>query len=113
MTGPAISVRVQRQDFDLAAEVAAMSEGRGDIGAIVTFSGLCRDEAGTLGALELEHYPGMAEAEIRRVCETAAERFGLIALTAIHRHGRILAWMKPCSCSTRAVCRPAHNSKMF
>ena len=45
---PAISVRVQRQDFDLAAEVAAMSEGRGDIGAIVTFSGLCRDEAGTL-----------------------------------------------------------------
>ncbi|KQV43375.1 MULTISPECIES: molybdenum cofactor biosynthesis protein MoaE [unclassified Rhizobium] len=90
MTGPAISVRVQRQDFDLAAEVAAMSEGRGDVGAIVTFSGLCRDEAGTLGALELEHYPGMAEAEIRRVCETAVVRFGLIALTAIHRHGRIL-----------------------
>ena len=90
MVVPAICVRVQRQDFDLAAEVADMSAGRGDIGAIVTFSGLCRDEAGTLGALELEHYPGMAEAEIRRVCETAAERFGLIALTAIHRHGRIL-----------------------
>ncbi|WP_075290338.1 molybdenum cofactor biosynthesis protein MoaE [Pararhizobium arenae] len=90
MTDPAISVRVQREDFDLAAEVSALSSGRKDIGAVVTFSGLCRDEAGTLGALELEHYPGMAEAEIRRVSEAAMVRFGLIALTAIHRYGRIL-----------------------
>lgn len=90
MSDPAISVRVQREDFDLAAEVAALSAGRTDIGAVVTFSGLCRDEAGTLGALELEHYPGMAEMEIRRVCEVAVTRFGLIALTAVHRYGRIL-----------------------
>src|SRR6218665_2041119 len=89
MTGPLISVRVQRQDFDLAAEVASISGGRTDIGAVVTFCGLCRDEAGSLAALELEHYPGMAEAEILKVCESAAERFGLLALTAIHRHGRI------------------------
>ncbi|MDQ0319791.1 molybdopterin synthase catalytic subunit [Pararhizobium capsulatum DSM 1112] len=90
MAQPTISVRVQRQDFDLAAEVAEISRGRTDIGAVVTFSGLCRDEAGTLGALELEHYPGMAEAQILRICEEASARFGLQALRAIHRHGRIV-----------------------
>ncbi|MDK1384944.1 molybdenum cofactor biosynthesis protein MoaE [Sinorhizobium sp. 8-89] len=86
----AVTVRVQREDFDLAAEVASLSRGRGDIGAVVTFSGLCRDEAGVLGALELEHYPGMAEAEIERICHEAVTRFGLQAATAIHRYGKIM-----------------------
>ncbi|NRP71077.1 Molybdopterin synthase catalytic subunit [Ensifer psoraleae] len=85
-----VTVRVQREDFDLAAEVASLSRGRGDIGAVVTFSGLCRDEAGVLGALELEHYPGMAEAEIERICHEAMTRFGLQAATAIHRYGKIM-----------------------
>jgi molybdopterin synthase catalytic subunit len=84
-----VTVRVQRGDFDLAAEVRALSDGRHDIGAVVTFSGHCRDEAGTLGALELEHYPGMAEAEITRICEEASTRFALQAVTAIHRFGKI------------------------
>ncbi|MEY9781806.1 molybdenum cofactor biosynthesis protein MoaE [Sinorhizobium fredii] len=84
-----VTVRVQREDFDLAAEVSALCQGRTNIGAIVTFSGLCRDEAGALGALELEHYPGMAEAEISRICLEAVQRFGLQAATAIHRFGRI------------------------
>lgn len=82
-------VRIQAEDFDLSAEVAAMTVGRGDIGAVVTFSGLCRDEAGTLAALELEHYPGMAEAEIMRIARQAAERWPLQALLAIHRYGVI------------------------
>jgi molybdopterin synthase catalytic subunit len=82
-------VRVQAEDFDLAAEVARVSEGRRDVGAVVTFTGLCRDEGATLSALELEHYPGMAEAEITRVCRQAAERWPLHALTAIHRYGKI------------------------
>ncbi|WEX87551.1 molybdenum cofactor biosynthesis protein MoaE [Sinorhizobium garamanticum] len=86
----AVTVRVQREDFDLAAEVSALSRGRADIGAVVTFSGLCRDEAGALGALELEHYPGMAEAEIERICREAVKRFGLQAVTAIHRFGKIM-----------------------
>lgn len=90
MTGVPITVRVQPGDFDLAAEVAALSAGRHDIGAVVTFCGLCRDEAGTLSALELEHYPGMAEAEITRICNEAVVRFGLQAVTAIHRYGKIL-----------------------
>lgn len=87
MTMP--TVRVQGQDFDLSAESRALTEGRADIGAVVSFVGLCRDEAGTLSALELEHYPGMAEAEIRRIGEMAITRFNLIGLTAIHRFGRI------------------------
>ncbi|OAP40562.1 molybdopterin synthase catalytic subunit [Sinorhizobium glycinis] len=84
-----VSVRVQREDFDLAAEVSALTRGRADIGAVVTFLGLCRDEAGSLDALELEHYPGMAEAEISRICHEAVQRFGLQAATAVHRFGRI------------------------
>ena len=84
-----VTVRVQREDFDIAAEVSALCRGPTNIGAIVTFSGLCRDEAGALEALELEHYPGMAEAEIGRICLEAVQRFRLQAATAIHRFGRI------------------------
>jgi molybdopterin synthase catalytic subunit len=90
MTGVPVTVRVQRDDFELAAEVRALSAGRHDIGAVVTFSGLCRDEAGTLSALELEHYPGMAEAEITRICHEAVSRFNLQAVSAVHRFGKIL-----------------------
>jgi molybdopterin synthase catalytic subunit len=91
MTNQAIlpRVKIQVEDFDLNAEVARLTNGRKDVGAVVTFSGLCRDEAGTLSALELEHYPGMAEAEILRIAEQAVARWPLTGLTAIHRHGRI------------------------
>ncbi|EHS48715.1 molybdopterin biosynthesis MoaE protein [Rhizobium sp. PDO1-076] len=82
-------IRVQREDFDSAAESRKLTQGRHDIGALVSFVGLCRDEAGILQALELEHYPGMAEAEMTRIGTLAIERFSLLGLTAIHRHGRI------------------------
>jgi len=82
-------VRVQLQDFDLQSEVDALIGGRTDIGAVVTFTGLCRDEQGALSALELEHYPGMAEAEMRRIADLAIERFSLQGLTAIHRYGKL------------------------
>jgi molybdopterin synthase catalytic subunit len=82
-------VRIQAEDFDAAAEIARLSAGRKDIGAIVTFSGLCRDEGGRLAALELEHYPGMAEAEISRIAGEATTRWPLTGLTVIHRIGRI------------------------
>ena len=84
------SVRIQAEDFDVAAEVAALSQGRRDIGAVVTFTGLCRDEGGRLAALELEHYPGMAEAEAARVVEEARARWPLSGVTVIHRYGKIL-----------------------
>jgi molybdopterin synthase catalytic subunit len=82
-------LRIQSAPFDPAREAALIEAGRRDIGAIVSFTGLCRDEDGTLAALELEHYPGMAEAEIARVAEEAAARWPLRALTVIHRYGRI------------------------
>jgi molybdopterin synthase catalytic subunit len=83
-------IRVQPHDIDIQAEMATLTRGRTDIGAVVSFSGLCRDEQGSLSALELEHYPGMAEAEMRRIARIAIERFSLLGLTAIHRFGRIL-----------------------
>ena len=82
-------VRIQAGDFDVAAEIALISAGKADVGAVVTFTGLCRDEAGTLAALELEHYPGMAEAEITRIAQEALERWPLAGITAIHRFGKI------------------------
>jgi len=83
------TIRVQREDFDLSEESRRLGEGRMDIGAMVSFVGLCRDDGGVLSALELEHYPGMAEAEMRRIAEMAIARFGLLGLTAIHRFGKI------------------------
>ena len=83
------SVRVQAEDFDAAAESARLTAGRSDIGAVVTFTGLCRDEGGALNALELEHYPGMAEEEIGRVVDQAVARWPLQGVTVIHRYGKI------------------------
>jgi len=83
------TIRVQREDFDAGAEAAALAQGRADVGAVVSFVGYCRDEGGRLAALELEHYPGMAEAEVARVAEEAERRWPLLGLTAIHRYGRI------------------------
>jgi molybdopterin synthase catalytic subunit len=84
-----IRVAVQREAFDMAREAAALRGARADTGAVVTFTGICRDEGGTLAALELEHYPAMAEAELTRIAEEAARRWPIGAATIIHRHGRI------------------------
>jgi len=83
-------IRVQREDFDPGAEAERLVGGRADVGAVVSFVGYCRDEGGRLAALELEHYPGMAEAEMERVAAEAAKRWPLLGLTAIHRYGRVL-----------------------
>jgi molybdopterin synthase catalytic subunit len=84
-------VLVQKGDFDPGAEAEALARGRNNVGAVVSFVGYCRDEGGSLAALELEHYPGMAEDEIARAaCESEA-RWPLLGVTVIHRHGRIAA----------------------
>jgi molybdopterin synthase catalytic subunit len=85
------TVRLQREDFDAAAEQAALTRGRTDVGAVVTFTGLCRGaESGEpIAALTLEHYPGMAEDEIGRHVEEAKSRWPLLGVTVIHRFGRI------------------------
>jgi molybdopterin synthase catalytic subunit len=84
-------IRLQREDFDIAAETAALTRGRTDVGALVTFTGICRGaESGEpIAALMLEHYPGMAEAEIARHVEEAKARWPLLGVTVIHRYGRM------------------------
>src|SRR5882757_7947512 len=84
-------VRLQREPFDAASETARLSRGRKDVGAVVTFTGICRgEEAGApLVAMTLEHYPGMAENEVARHVEEAERRWPLMGVTVIHRHGRI------------------------
>jgi len=88
-----VTIRIQEADFDIAKEIAALTQGRADIGAVVSFSGICRGSEGgeTVAALTLEHYPEMAEAEIARHAETAMSRWPLSGLTVIHRVGRIAA----------------------
>ncbi len=86
-----MTVRLQREPFDATAEVEALTRGRTDIGAVVTFTGICRGvEAGQpIAALTLEHYPGMAEAEIARHVEEAKQRWPLLGVTVVHRYGRL------------------------
>src|SRR6202051_1051584 len=86
-----VTIRIQEADFDIAREISALTKGRTDIGAVVSFSGICRgnEAGGTIAALTLEHYPGMAEAEIARHAETAMSRWPLTGLSVIHRVGRI------------------------
>ncbi|NIJ40242.1 molybdopterin synthase catalytic subunit [Parvibaculum indicum] len=83
-------IRVQTEDFDIGAEVAALSKDRHDIGAVVTFSGTVRDKTGDLVALELEHYPGMTEKELTRIEAEAQARWPLEASLVVHRVGRLL-----------------------
>jgi molybdopterin synthase catalytic subunit len=91
MTVP-VTIRLQREDFDGAAESARLTRGRQDIGAVVTFTGICRgdDEGQPVTAMTLEHYPGMADAEIARHVETALARWPLLGVTVIHRYGRLV-----------------------
>src|SRR6185437_4333866 len=90
MSAP-LTVRIQQADFDIAKEIAGLTGGRRDVGAVVSFSGICRDSEGdaAIAALTLEHYPGMAEAEISRHAETAMARWPLMGVTVVHRVGRI------------------------
>jgi len=77
-----VAVRVQLEDFDIAAEVRALTAGNTDIGAVVTFTGTVRGatSAGPITAMTLEHYPGMTEAELERVEAEALARWPLAGL---------------------------------
>jgi molybdopterin synthase catalytic subunit len=87
-----VTIRLQREPIDAAAETAKLTRARTDVGAVVAFTGICRgDENGEpIAALTLEHYPGMAEAEIARHVEAAERRWSLLGATVIHRYGRIV-----------------------
>jgi molybdopterin synthase catalytic subunit len=87
-----VTVRVQREAFDLADETAALTHGRTDVGAVVTFTGICREGEGDarISALVLDHYPAMAQAELERIEAEARNRWPLQGVTIIHRFGRMV-----------------------
>ncbi|MDZ4368417.1 MAG: molybdenum cofactor biosynthesis protein MoaE [Afipia sp.] len=91
MTTP-VTIRIQSADFDIAAEIAALTKARHDVGAVVSFSGICRGGEGkdAIAAMTLEHYPGMAEAEIGRHVSEAIARWPLTGVSVIHRYGRVV-----------------------
>lgn len=84
-------IRVQREDFDIGAEIAALTDGNHAIGGVASFTGLVRDMAGNaeIGAMTLEHYPGMTEKALAKIEAEAQERWPLQASLIIHRYGRL------------------------
>ena len=97
-------IRVQTEDFDIGAEVKALTDGRTDIGAVVTFSGIVRDVP-----LELEHYPGMTEKELTRIEEEAHRRWPLQASLIVHRVGKL----KPGDNIVLVAAASAHRQAAF
>ena len=88
-------VRIQREDFDVAAEIAALRAGNGRVGAVCSFVGTVRDRhveagEGTIQALELEHYPGMTEKAIEAMIDAAHQRFDILGARVVHRVGPLL-----------------------
>lgn len=85
-------VRVQQAPFDAGAEIAALTAGRRDVGAVATFLGVVRDsnDGDAVGRMTLEHYPGMTERALEEICTEAASRWDLVALRVVHRVGPLL-----------------------
>ncbi len=106
-----MSVRVQREDFDIGAEVGRLCAGRVDIGAIVTFTGTVRNANDTrdIAGMTLEHYPGMTETELARVEAEAARRWPLQASLIVHRIGAL----KPGDNIVLVVTASAHREAAF
>lgn len=86
-----MSVSVQIEDFDVGAEIAALSADRTDIGAVATFTGLvrCANDGSAVSAMTLEHYPGMTELALEEIVGEASSRWQLDAVRVIHRYGRL------------------------
>ncbi len=80
---------VQSAPFDLGAESLAFAKGAAGAGAVVTFTGIVRDNGGALAAMEIEHYPGMTERAIGAIMSEAVARWSLVDALVIHRHGRL------------------------
>ena len=102
-------IRVQAEDFDIGAEVAKLTAGRTDIGAIVTFMGTVRDQHGAVEDMTLEHYPGMTERELARIEAEANSRWPLQASLIVHRTGKL----KPGDNIVLVVTASAHRQAAF
>ncbi|WP_018411325.1 molybdopterin synthase catalytic subunit MoaE [Methyloversatilis thermotolerans] len=106
-----MSVSVQQADFDIGAEIDALMAGRGDIGAVATFTGLVRDmnEGSGVTAMTLEHYPGMTEAALADIVEQAKARWDILAVRVIHRVGTL----RPADRIVLVVVAGAHRGEAF
>ena len=100
---------VQEAAFDLGAESNAFAAGVPGAGAIVTFTGVVRDNGGALLAMEIEHYPGMTERAIGAMMDEAVLRWGLADALVIHRYGRLL----PGSAIMMVATAAAHRADAF
>ena len=104
-------VEIREGDFDLAAEIAALREGDGGVGAVVAFVGTVRDrnDGAAVASLELEHYPGMTEAAIEAMVDEATRRFEIRAVRVVHRVG-VLA---PMAQIVLVAVTAAHRGRAF
>lgn len=84
-------VRVQQQDFDVSAEIAALRAGRAEVGAVAVFIGTVRDvnDGSGVATMTLEHYPGMTEKSLQDICAQAMQRWRLVDTLVVHRHGTL------------------------
>ena len=110
-----MAIRVQREDFDLGAELKALTDGRHDIGGLASFVGLVRDMAPVEGerqeisAMTLEHYPGMTEKMLEEIEAEAHDRWPLEATLIVHRYGR----MEPGEQIVLVAAASAHRDAAF
>lgn len=104
-------VRVQAEPFDAGQEIAALTAGRRDVGAVATFVGLVRDlnEGSAVSRMTLEHYPGMTEKALEDLCAEAARRWDLIELRVVHRVGPL----EPGEAIVLVAVSSAHRGEAF
>ncbi|MEP0519038.1 MAG: molybdenum cofactor biosynthesis protein MoaE [Hyphomicrobiales bacterium] len=88
MSDKRIRIAIQTEPFDIQAEINFLSKDQRDVGAVVTFTGICRQD-NSLQALELEHYPGMAENELHLIVEEAFSKWPLQGAVVVHRVGKL------------------------
>ena len=102
-------IKIQQQDFDVGAELAALSDDRQDVGAVASFVGLVREAPGPgkLSAMTLEHYPGMTEKQLQQLETDALQRWPLDRVLIIHRHGRLLPGDRIVLCAATSAHRQA------
>ena len=104
-----MAVRVQSEPFDVGAELNGFAQGRTDIGAVVSFTGVVRDTKGDLREMLIEHYPGMTESAIAKIADEAVERWALADVLVIHRFGPL----KPSEPIMMVATAAAHRAAAF
>ena len=104
-------VRVQTEDFDIGAEIAALRAGDPRVGAVASFIGTVRDvnEGAGVATMTLEHYPGMTEKALEEICAQARARWDILELLVIHRFGEL----KPLDQIVLVAVTSAHRGEAF